>query len=103
MGFREMIECACSGVMACSTCQVYVHDDWFGKVGEPCEAETDMLELAHDPRDTSRLGCQLKLRADLDGLEITVPDGANNMFDHILSIDGTAASPYFSKFSGPPK
>lgn len=79
----EYIECACSGVMACSTCHVYVHPDWFAKVGEPGEAEMDMLELAHEPRETSRLGCQLRLSTQLEGLQLTIPDGANNMFDNI--------------------
>merc|ERR1712039_743451 len=77
----EYIECACSGVMACSTCHVYVDPSWFAKVGGPCEDELDMIELAHEPRDTSRLGCQLRLKRELDGLEVSIPDGANNMFD----------------------
>ena len=77
------LECACSGVMACSTCHVYVAPEWFSRVGEPCEAELDMLDLAHDPRANSRLGCQLVFTPDLDGLELEVPDGANNLMDHI--------------------
>lgn len=79
---REYIECACSGVMACSTCQVYVHPVWFPKVGKPSEAEMDMLELAYEPTETSRLGCQLKLTPEVDGLEVSIPDGTNNKFDH---------------------
>lgn len=79
----EYIECACNGVMACSTCHVYVHPDWFARVGPPCEAEQDMLDLAHDPRDTSRLGCQLMLRPELAGMEIEIPGGCNNLFDDI--------------------
>lgn len=81
----EFLECACSGVMACSTCQVYVHPEWSGKVGEPGDAELDMLELAHEPRDNSRLGCQLKLAPELEGLQIEIPGGANNMFDDLTS------------------
>ena len=77
------LECACSGVMACSTCHVYVAPEWFSRVGEPCEAELDMLDLAHEPRANSRLGCQLVFTPDLDGLELEVPDGANNLMDHI--------------------
>ncbi|CAK0808766.1 unnamed protein product [Prorocentrum cordatum] len=81
----EFLECACSGVMACSTCQVYVHPRWSAKVGEPGDAEVDMLELAHEPRDSSRLGCQLKLAPELEGLQIEIPGGANNMFDDLTS------------------
>lgn len=79
----EHLECACSGVMACSTCQVYVHPDWFSNVGSPCDAELDMIECAHEPQDTSRLGCQIVLKPDLDGMKLTLPGGSNNMFDFI--------------------
>ena len=79
----EHLECACSGVMACSTCQLYVEDGWLEAVGLPTEEEEDMLDLAYDRRDNSRLGCQLVLRPELNGLRLAVPGGANNVFDHI--------------------
>ena len=79
----QMLECACSGVMACSTCQVYVDPAWLTAVGEAGEDEQDMLDLAHEPRDNSRLGCQVRLSPELDGLVVAVPRGANNLFDHI--------------------
>ena len=86
----ELLECACSGVMACSTCHVHVDTDWMEAVGLPSEDEEDMLDLAFDRRDTSRLGCQLLLRPDLNGLRISLPSGANNLFDHIpFQDDGT--------------
>jgi 2Fe-2S ferredoxin len=53
----EYIECACSGVMACSTCHVVIDPDWFDRVGPPSEEEMDMLDLAFEPQETSRLGC----------------------------------------------
>lgn len=80
---REHIECACSGVMACSTCHIYIDPNWKGTVGDASEAEMDMLDLAHEPTDNSRLGCQIKLRSEFEGLQISIPDGANNMFDFI--------------------
>ena len=55
----------------------------FHAVGEPEDAEQDMLDLAYSPRETSRLGCQVVLRADLDGMLIKLPKGANNMMDNI--------------------
>ncbi|KAG8458187.1 hypothetical protein KFE25_011718 [Diacronema lutheri] len=79
----ELLECACSGVMACSTCHVVVAPEWFARVGEPDEDERDMLDLAFEPTSTSRLGCQVVLRAELDGLVLRVPRGANNMMDNI--------------------
>ena len=80
---KEHIECACRGVMACSTCHVVVGDRWFADVGAPCDAELDMLDLAYDPQPTSRLGCQLKLTKELDGLEVTIPEDAHNLMDDI--------------------
>jgi 2Fe-2S ferredoxin len=79
----ELLECACSGVMACSTCQVIVAPEWFERVGAPDEAEEDMLDLAFEPQETSRLGCQIILRPELDGLRVRVPRDANNMMDSI--------------------
>lgn len=79
----EYIECACDGLMACSTCHVVVDPAWFDRVGHPDVHELDMLDLAYEPTDTSRLGCQIVLSKALDGMVITVPDGANNLFDHI--------------------
>jgi hypothetical protein len=43
----------------------------------------DMLDLSYGSCDTSRLGCQLKLRDDMQGLVVTVPAQANNLMDHI--------------------
>ena len=45
--------------------------------------EEDMLDLAFERRDTSRLGCQLILTKELEGLRIDIPRGANNLFDFI--------------------
>ena len=39
-----------------------------------------MLDLAYGLTDTSRLGCQITLTAEMDGLLVTVPDGVNNMW-----------------------
>ena len=79
----DCIECACAGIMACSTCHVVVDPQWFDKVGEPCEAEQDMLDLAYAPRRTSRLGCQINLDESMDGMVIRLPRGANNLMDDI--------------------
>ena len=79
----QILECACSGVMACSTCHVYVEPSWLELVGPPSEAEQDMLDLAHEPRPTSRLGCQLELRPELEGMVVHLPGEANNLMDDI--------------------
>ena len=60
-----------------------VAPEWFERVGPPCEAEQDMLDLAHEPQPNSRLGCQLTLRTELEGMVVHIPGGANNLMDHI--------------------
>jgi 2Fe-2S ferredoxin len=63
----------CGGGCACATCHVYVAADWFPKVGEPDEIEFAMLDMVADVmQDTSRLGCQIKMKPELDGLAVTV-------------------------------
>lgn len=77
---RSYLECACNGLMACSTCHVIVDPVFYEAVGIPSDAENDMLDLAHGLTPTSRLGCQIILRPDIDGLHVTVPDGVNNVW-----------------------
>jgi 2Fe-2S ferredoxin len=73
----EEIEGACGGAMACATCHLYVHPDWQKKVSEQdnekSDEEEDMLDLAFDVRDNSRLGCQIRLTDALDGLVVALP------------------------------
>ena len=63
----------CGGACACGTCHVYVAADWFPRLDPREEMEEGMLECAWEPRDNSRLSCQIHITADLDGLEVTVP------------------------------
>ncbi len=67
------IEGACEGSLACSTCHVIVDPNWFNRLEEPSEDEEDMLDLAFGLTPTSRLGCQIIITEDLDGLTVTVP------------------------------
>lgn len=63
----------CGGGCACATCHVYVDGDWFEKVGPPDDIEFAMLDMVTDVlRDNSRLGCQIKMTPELDGIEVTV-------------------------------
>jgi 2Fe-2S ferredoxin len=67
------IEAECGGACACATCHVYVDAAWRSKTGSPAEMEEDMLDFAFDVREESRLCCQIKVTADLDGLVLRVP------------------------------
>lgn len=73
------LEGACEGSLACSTCHVIVDDSYFDKLGEPSEEEEDMLDLAFGLTHTSRLGCQIKITGDLDGIKVKVPAATRNM------------------------
>jgi ferredoxin, 2Fe-2S len=68
------IEAECGGACACATCHVYVDDSWAEIVGAPEAMEEDMLDFAFDVRPTSRLSCQIKVRDELDGLVVHVPE-----------------------------
>jgi 2Fe-2S ferredoxin len=72
------IEGACEGSLACSTCHVVVDSAWFGKLAKPTEDEEDMLDLAFDLQETSRLGCQIIMTDALDGLVVKLPAGSRN-------------------------
>ena len=72
------IEGACEGSLACSTCHVIVDGTWFPKLAAPTEDEEDMLDLAFDLQETSRLGCQLIMTEALDGLVVKLPAGSRN-------------------------
>ena len=68
------IEAECGGACACATCHVYIDGAWLAKVGKPGDMEEDMLDFAFDVREASRLSCQIKVTAALDGLVLRTPD-----------------------------
>lgn len=69
------IEADCGGACACSTCHVYVHADWAGKLPKIDAMEEDMLDFAYEPKPgLSRLTCQLKVTDALDGLIVQMPE-----------------------------
>ena len=73
------VEGACEGSLACSTCHVIVDPDWYELLPNASEDEEDMLDLAFGLTQTSRLGCQLIITEELDGLTVSLPAGTRNM------------------------
>ncbi|MFQ6016625.1 MAG: ferredoxin family 2Fe-2S iron-sulfur cluster binding protein [Kiloniellaceae bacterium] len=73
------IEGACEGSLACSTCHVIVESGWYDKLEEASEDEEDMLDLAFGLTRTSRLGCQIIITEQLDGLTVSLPREIRNM------------------------
>lgn len=70
------IRAECGGVCACATCHVYVADEWRGLLEPPDENETALLEVADSVNETSRLSCQIRLKTELNGLEVTMAPGS---------------------------
>ena len=73
------IEGACEGSLACSTCHVIVDPEWCDLLKEAGEDEDDMLDLAFNLTKTSRLGCQIIITEELDGLTVRLPAATRNL------------------------
>jgi ferredoxin, 2Fe-2S len=72
MGDVPGIAADCGGACACATCHVHVDPAWIERVGRASGVEADMLELASELSDTSRLSCQIDLRPEFNGLRVSV-------------------------------
>lgn len=70
----EGIVAECGGMCSCSTCHCYVDKEWFAKLPEIQDDEAGLLEFAWEPKDVSRLTCQLEVSDDLNGLILHVPE-----------------------------
>ncbi len=69
------IDAECGGCLSCATCHVYVDAAWLAKLPAPEPDEADMLGfVAAERTPVSRLSCQLKMNASLDGIVVRVPD-----------------------------
>ncbi len=73
------LEGACEGSLACSTCHVIIDPEWYEILAAASEDEEDMLDLAFGLTQTSRLGCQIIITEELDGLTVSVPAATRNM------------------------
>lgn len=73
------LEGACEGSLACSTCHVIVDGASYKKLQKAEEAEEDMLDLAFGLTPTSRLGCQIIISKELEGIKFTLPAATRNL------------------------
>lgn len=83
------LEGSCEASLACSTCHVVVSQEHFSLLPEAEEEEEDMLDLASCLTSTSRLGCQIILSKELDGITITLPAYSRNYY-----VDGHVPEPH---------
>jgi 2Fe-2S ferredoxin len=64
----------CGGACSCATCHVYVDPAWVDRLPAIEDMEDAMLDCAEERRSNSRLSCQIRLTAELDGLRVEVPE-----------------------------
>lgn len=83
------MEGACEASLACTTCHVYVGDKFLDKLPEPTEKEDDLLDMAPLLKTNSRLGCQITLSKDLEGIELGLPKATRNFY-----VDGHTPKPH---------
>lgn len=83
------MEGACEASLACTTCHVYVGDGHLDRLPEATEKEDDLLDMAPFLKESSRLGCQIVLTKDLDGIELTLPAATRNFY-----VDGHKPKPH---------
>jgi ferredoxin, 2Fe-2S len=68
------IDADCGGACACATCHVYVDPAWTDKTGKASAMEESMLDFADNVEPNSRLSCQIRVTAELDGLVVRLPE-----------------------------
>lgn len=84
------LEGACEGSCACSTCHVIVMDmDYYNRLPDPTDEENDMLDLAFGLTETSRLGCQIEAKPEIDGIRLALPIATRN-----FAVDGYKPKPH---------
>ncbi|XP_059613284.1 adrenodoxin-like protein 1, mitochondrial [Phlebotomus argentipes] len=83
------MEGACEASLACTTCHVYVKDDYLSHLPESTEKEDDLLDMAPFLKQNSRLGCQIVLTKQLEGLELQLPKATRNFY-----VDGHKPKPH---------
>ncbi|GLT74905.1 hypothetical protein SLA2020_466700 [Shorea laevis] len=84
------LEGACEGSLACSTCHVILMDmEYYNKLEDPTDEENDMLDLAFGLTETSRLGCQVIAKPELDGIRLAIPPATRN-----FAVDGYVPKPH---------
>jgi ferredoxin, 2Fe-2S len=73
------VEGACEGSLACSTCHLVIDAADYERLPPASEDEEDMLDLAFELTSTSRLGCQIVMSEELDGLVAALPKSVRNL------------------------
>jgi 2Fe-2S ferredoxin len=65
----------CGGMAMCATCQCYLESET--DLPEQSDAELDMLDQAFYVKSNSRLGCQIHISEDIDGIDLRLAPESN--------------------------
>ncbi|RZC27710.1 adrenodoxin-like protein, mitochondrial, partial [Asbolus verrucosus] len=87
--YKIPMEGACEASLACTTCHIYVKSDHGDKLTPPEDKEEDLLDMAPFLKENSRLGCQIILTKELEGLELELPQATRNFY-----VDGHTPTPH---------
>lgn len=71
------VEGICGGMALCASCHMYVLSDH--PLPAPTDDEEDMLDQAFFVKSNSRLGCQIKITPEIDGLEVELAPGDSDV------------------------
>ena len=69
----------CGGEPMCGTCHVYVEKEWLDKLNPKTSEEELAIDNANELKDNSRLGCQIDLIEELNGLTVTIGPNENQI------------------------
>ncbi|KAF9356711.1 hypothetical protein BGX26_004867 [Mortierella sp. AD094] len=72
-GVYQALECTCGGQLECATCHVYIEPPFYARLPGVTDAEEDMLEYAVGRKESSRLGCQIKIQPEMEGMVVKLP------------------------------
>ncbi|XP_057668239.1 adrenodoxin-like protein 1, mitochondrial [Diorhabda carinulata] len=87
--YQIPMEGACEASLACTTCHVYIQSNHSDILAEPTETEEDLLDMAPFLKENSRLGCQITLDKNLEGLVVRLPKATRNFY-----VDGHTPKPH---------
>ena len=69
----------CGGEPMCGTCHVYVEEKWLDKLSQKTSEEEIAIDNASALKDNSRLGCQIDLSEELNGLSVNIGPNENQL------------------------
>lgn len=64
----------CGGACSCATCHCYIDEEFLPLISPASDIETSMIEFASEPKENSRLGCQVEVTEAMSGMVVRLPE-----------------------------